>query len=197
MDKQVSGPNARETSAATHREWTAAEDKIVLDKAMPDQEIARQLNRTVKAVNSRRARLRHLGTHRSEGRGKWKRPLPAHGTLARYDRGCRCTPCATKRRETKRRRYELRGPEPAQLAPERAEMLRENLRRKQAETRAAATRNREPWTAEDFAIALDYRYTAAEAARLIGRSLSAVRNARGRHKAKPYMLPYRPRSSSF
>lgn len=77
----------------------------------------------------------------------------------------------------------------------RAELLRENLRRQQAQTRAAATRAREAWTDDDLKIALDYRHTAAEAARMIGRSLSAVRNARVRAKARPEILPYRPRKS--
>lgn len=129
----------------------------------------------------------------SDGRGKWVRPLPAHGSLARYDHGCRCDPCGTARREWKRTAYERRGPDHTPMPPERAAKLAELLRQRQADSLTTATRAREPWTEDDLEIALDYQHTAAEAARLIGRSLSAVRNARARAKARPEMLPYRPR----
>lgn len=155
----------------------------LLGAGATDRAVARELH--VSRDRIRRLRAAH----------EIPRPTPEHGTDARWQRGCDCTACHIAHLAAKRGRYVRRGPETVAMPEERSQQLQARARAVQTETAAAATRNRAPWTDEDLAIALDYQHTAAEAARLLGRSLSAVRHIRQRRAARPNVLPHRPRNT--
>ena len=121
--------------------------------------------------------------------------LPAHGTDARYQRGCRCGACRLAHLRVRHEHYAREGREHLPMPPERSAVLVERGRRLQAETAAVATRGYARWTADDLAVALDYRYSAAEAALLLGRTLSAVRHIRRKRGVRPDVLPHRPRDT--
>lgn len=148
----------------------------------------REIERRTGIERRRIARIR-----REHGIPAWQPPVPEHGTDARWQRGCPCEPCHTAHLAKKHAEHARRPAAGTPMPPARSEALTARASNLQAETRALADRARTAWTDEDLAIALDYRHTAAEAAILLGRTLSAVRHIRQKRRAKPDTLPHRPR----
>jgi len=117
-----------------------------------------------------------------------------HGTVARHSAGCRCDPCrdAVSRYVADRYRVAPRAGTP--MSAEERERVAATRAAQVAATRAEATSARRPWTADDLTVALDYSRSAVEAARMLGRSQSAVAHARQRYgPGRPEVLPYRER----
>ncbi len=119
---------------------------------------------------------------------------PRHGTLSGYNRHkCRCERCraAKAAAEVRRRRamtIEQRRAIAARRtprAPTDASKARtkDYIDRRQVDTRANAREHQRPWTTEDIAVALRTDLTVWEAAKLLGRTGSAVANAR--HRFRP------------
>jgi hypothetical protein len=82
----------------------------------------------------------------------------AHGSVGRYDDGCRCEECT------------------------RAKTDRTTRRKKRVNdgTQDSAVNRRKPWTGPELEIATRDDLTAAEAAKMLGRSYAAVMMARHR-----------------
>lgn len=119
---------------------------------------------------------------REHGYPVWSPTEPAHGTRTRYARGCRCHEC----REAKAR-YAARAHTPASgtaMEAPRVAQLAQTRRAALTETRLAATRTMARWTEDELVIALDLSHSAAEAARLLSRSKSAVEHQRAKRKSQ-------------
>lgn len=123
---------------------------------------------------------------REHGYPAWSPTLPGHGTEARYQHhGCRCDDCREAKATARLRRGETLTASTAMPDERRAE-LDAHRRRELESTRLTATRTMARWTREELAIALDKAYTAADAARIIGRSKSAVEHQRKKRKTEVY-----------
>lgn len=85
--------------------------------------------------------------------------LTVHGTPDGYSRGCHCEDCTA-----------------AAIAKRDARFARRN-----GETRTSATSHRRPWTEADLATIARPDLTDYEAARLVGRTMQAVKRARQRY----------------
>lgn len=151
------------------------------------------LHALIKAGMSDRAIQRATGLNRraiaewrhAHGYPTWTPPRQPHGTETRYARGCRCDDCREAKAIARLRRHETHTLSTAMPDERRAE-LDAHRRRELEATRLTATRAMARWTREELAIALDKAYTAADAARIIGRSKAAVEHQRKKRKNEVY-----------
>ncbi|MDR6867699.1 hypothetical protein J2Y69_002303 [Microbacterium resistens] len=152
----------------------------------PDREIARQTH----AGRERIARLR-----REHDIPTWTPSPPGHGTDARYQHGCRCDPCTHAHAviNAAEHRRAARPQKPKRFPQETSDRLTAMHAEDQAATRRDATAHYWPWTDQDLAVALDYTHSAVEAARILGRTLSAIRHIRTRHRGDPSTATVLPR----
>lgn len=166
---------------------TPDETIVALARAgLSDREIARQTG----AYRARIARLRrthHIPT--------WAPPIPAHGTDARYQHGCRCGECreAHAIMNAAEHRRAARPGRPIRFPKATSDRLAAMHAEDQASTRRDATAHYRPWTDADLAVALDYSHSAVEAAKTLGRTLFAIRHIRARHRGEPTSAPVLPR----
>ncbi|WP_440717537.1 hypothetical protein [Gordonia oryzae] len=121
---------------------------------------------------------------------------PRHGTLSGYNsHKCHCERrrAAKAAAETRRRRamtVEQRRAIDARRTPRTPSdaskaRTKDYIDRRQIDTRANAREHQRPRTAEDIAVALRTDLTVWQAATLLGRTGSAVANARHRFRNRP------------
>lgn|GEM_PF-1544427 len=138
-----------------------------------DRVVGEQVGVSTSSVAHERRRL---------GIARYVPPPPAHGTPARYQRGCRCDECREAKALTAAREYaasgrtagagEMDAAARERLAARRTRALRESAER--------ATVRGVPWTEAEIVLALDRSRSAAQVADLLGRSKAAVEHQRAR-----------------
>lgn len=112
-----------------------------------------------------------------------RKPLPPHGTDARFQHGCPCTPCHEAHLTARREQY-ARGPKPSvgPFPPAKSAVLAVLHQEAQDRSRRDAHRYYDTWTESELSVALDYAHSATEAARMLGRTRCAVVHVRARHR---------------
>lgn len=147
----------------------------MLVQGLSDRTIARRTGIDRRKI----ARMR-----RESGLAAWQPPMPAHGTDARYQRGCHCDACIEAHAVASSVEYARSSRSTSDTPADDAALARmsEHRRINMAATRAAARRSHRPWAPDDIATALDYARSATEVAYLLGRSKASVEHVRRKYK---------------